>query len=541
MTATASPTMTIEAAEAGTNETAGARRIAAAFARAAADGRDRAHPVRRRRLSGRRHELRGRPGRRRCRGGPARGRPAVLGSARRRRHAPAGLRRRAGGRRHAGVVASPAGTDRRRPSGPAARPDGLCEPGHRWRRRRGRREAARRRRGGRPDRRGPDARTRARRSKPSLEPSGLAVVYLVAPTTSPARRAWVASRSGGFLYCVSLVGVTGARTSLPSSVGKLVREVKAASPVPVAVGFGVSKPAHVRAIAKAGADGVIVASALVDALGPDGRDVAGLSRLVGDLRAARAEPDGPGRPLGRDDGPGRARIGPPSTDPRSYLGSCASRSPRSTSQARLRVGRGLAGLVPQRQDGRPGDRSAHRAAPTATPSVTTAAGLEFRRSWRTRPRRRRHRSRAVRPPTSGRPSARPRVTSVRPTPPRPIAWRASWRRPGPCSTRSSPRRPPSLRKGPRGGGRDRDKVVEHVLAGRARLRPEHGPEAAGARPGRLGLGRVRCVTAIAAVLREPSDGSPIEGRKWNRRYAARRVAWHVLDHAWEIEDRSDPA
>ena len=47
--------------------------------------------------------------------------------------------------------------------------------------------------------------------------------------------------------------------------------------------------------------------------------------------------------------------------------------------------------------------------------------------------------------------------------------------------------------------------------------------------------------AIAAVLREPSDGSPIEGRKWNRRYAARRVAWHVLDHAWEIEDRTDPA
>ena len=116
--------------------------------------------------------------------------------------------------------------------------------------------------------------------------AGLAVIYLVAPTTSPERRAWVAGRSGGFLYCVSLVGVTGARTSLPASVGKLVRAVKAASPVPVAVGFGVSKATHVRAIAKAGADGVIVASALVDALGPDGRDVAGLSRLVGDLRTA---------------------------------------------------------------------------------------------------------------------------------------------------------------------------------------------------------------------------------------------------------------
>ena len=60
----------------------------------------------------------------------------------------------------------------------------------------------------------------------------------------------------------------------------------AASPVPVGVGFGVSKPAHVRAIAKAGADGVIVASALVDALGDDGRDVAALTRLMRELRAA---------------------------------------------------------------------------------------------------------------------------------------------------------------------------------------------------------------------------------------------------------------
>jgi tryptophan synthase alpha chain len=116
--------------------------------------------------------------------------------------------------------------------------------------------------------------------------AGLAVVYLVAPTTPPARRAFIAARSGGFLYCVSLVGVTGARRSLPSSVGRLVSEVRVGSPVPVAVGFGVSRPAHVRALARAGADGVIVASALVDALGPDGRDVGELARLVGRLAAA---------------------------------------------------------------------------------------------------------------------------------------------------------------------------------------------------------------------------------------------------------------
>ena len=61
---------------------------------------------------------------------------------------------------------------------------------------------------------------------------------------------------------------------------------KAESPVPVAVGFGVSRPAHVRMLVRAGADGVIVASALVDALGPDGHDVPALARLVGELRAA---------------------------------------------------------------------------------------------------------------------------------------------------------------------------------------------------------------------------------------------------------------
>ena len=114
----------------------------------------------------------------------------------------------------------------------------------------------------------------------------LAVVYLVAPTTAPDRRRAIARRSGGFLYCVSLVGVTGARNELPASVSQLVAEVTAASPVPVAVGFGVSRPEHVRAIVGAGAAGVIVASALVDALGEDGRDVEKMAGLVRSLRGA---------------------------------------------------------------------------------------------------------------------------------------------------------------------------------------------------------------------------------------------------------------
>jgi len=120
--------------------------------------------------------------------------------------------------------------------------------------------------------------------------AGIAIVYLIAPTTPPARRSLIAARSGGFVYVVSLVGVTGARATLPPEVGRLVRQVRTVSPVPVAVGFGVSRPAHVRRLARV-ADGVIVASALVDALGPEGRDVEAMARLVGRLRTATRRHD----------------------------------------------------------------------------------------------------------------------------------------------------------------------------------------------------------------------------------------------------------
>lgn len=100
--------------------------------------------------------------------------------------------------------------------------------------------------------------------------------------------------------------------------------------------------------------------------------------------------------------------------------------------------------------------------------------------------------------------------------------------------------PAELRKGPRGGGRDRDKVLEHVVLAEHAYARTMGLKLQVPDPSDpASIDVVR--DAIAAVLREPSDGSPIEGRKWNRRYAARRIAWHVLDHAWEIEDRTDPA
>ena len=114
---------------------------------------------------------------------------------------------------------------------------------------------------------------------------GIGLIYLVAPTTTEDRLPYVASRSQGFLYAVSLAGVTGARTSLPPGVKKFLRKVEAVSPVPVAVGFGVSKPAHARQLAPV-ADGIITASALIDALGPDGIDIERMASLARALREA---------------------------------------------------------------------------------------------------------------------------------------------------------------------------------------------------------------------------------------------------------------
>jgi hypothetical protein len=81
--------------------------------------------------------------------------------------------------------------------------------------------------------------------------------------------------------------------------------------------------------------------------------------------------------------------------------------------------------------------------------------------------------------------------------------------------------PAELRKGPRGGGRDRDKMVDHVLGAEKAYGPKLGIPA-----------RQVSRDTILAALRSGDDTT------WPRRYAARRIAWHALDHAWEIEDRS---
>jgi hypothetical protein len=100
--------------------------------------------------------------------------------------------------------------------------------------------------------------------------------------------------------------------------------------------------------------------------------------------------------------------------------------------------------------------------------------------------------------------------------------------------------PAQLRKGPRGGGRDLGKIIDHVLSTDATFARKLG-----VRHRQPAVGDTAAVAAlradIRAVLARPSDGTPPVQGGWPVRFAARRSAWHALDHAWEIEDRSEPA
>jgi tryptophan synthase alpha chain len=95
------------------------------------------------------------------------------------------------------------------------------------------------------------------------EQAGLDIIYLMAPTSSPERVRIISTHSTGFIYYVSLTGVTGERSKVASGVKERVLEVKAGTDKPVVVGFGVSTPRHVREISS-WADGVIVGSAIVN-------------------------------------------------------------------------------------------------------------------------------------------------------------------------------------------------------------------------------------------------------------------------------------
>lgn len=117
----------------------------------------------------------------------------------------------------------------------------------------------------------------------ACDAENLALVPLVAPTTTPERIVEIGADARGFVYTVSLTGTTGERAELPPGLAETVEHVRAAASVPVAVGFGISTADHARAVAEV-ADGVIVGSRVVRAAGEGG--AAAVGSLVSELAHA---------------------------------------------------------------------------------------------------------------------------------------------------------------------------------------------------------------------------------------------------------------
>jgi tryptophan synthase alpha chain len=120
--------------------------------------------------------------------------------------------------------------------------------------------------------------------------AGRDLIFLVAPTSTDQRLQRVAEQASGFIYCVSLTGVTGARESLAGDLADYIGRVRAKTDLPLAIGFGISTPEHVAEVATI-ADGAIIASALINYLDtlPEADEEAGAKEFVGKLRAATAK------------------------------------------------------------------------------------------------------------------------------------------------------------------------------------------------------------------------------------------------------------
>jgi tryptophan synthase alpha chain len=116
-----------------------------------------------------------------------------------------------------------------------------------------------------------------------FEASPLALIRLIAPTTPRERVADIAARAQGFLYYIARLGVTGAGSDLREELAGEIAVLRQLTDRPIAVGFGIATPAHARAVAQV-ADGVIVGSALIDALDRGGIEEA--ARLLAAMRAA---------------------------------------------------------------------------------------------------------------------------------------------------------------------------------------------------------------------------------------------------------------
>jgi len=122
----------------------------------------------------------------------------------------------------------------------------------------------------------------------AAEANSIDTIFLLAPTSTEDRIRRVASACRGFIYCVSLTGVTGAREALSITLPQFISRVRVLTDKPLAVGFGISSPEHVREVAKI-ADGVIIGSALIDLIdkAKDEREqIAKVTGFVRDILAA---------------------------------------------------------------------------------------------------------------------------------------------------------------------------------------------------------------------------------------------------------------
>ncbi|MCK5550656.1 MAG: tryptophan synthase subunit alpha [Hyphomicrobiaceae bacterium] len=122
----------------------------------------------------------------------------------------------------------------------------------------------------------------------ALHSQGIDLIFLLAPTSDDERVRFVAERTSGLLYLVSLTGVTGARDRLSPDLESFVARVRAATDLPLAVGFGISRPDQAARVARI-ADGVIMGSALIRAIGAGEDPAAAASEFIARLRAGMDE------------------------------------------------------------------------------------------------------------------------------------------------------------------------------------------------------------------------------------------------------------
>ena len=116
--------------------------------------------------------------------------------------------------------------------------------------------------------------------------AGLDTVFMATPVTDPERMKLVVSKTTGFIYTVSVLGVTGSREKLSDTVEGLVGKLKELTDVPVCVGFGISTAEHAAAVAKAGADGVIIGSKIV---GLVEKNVGNTEKIIAEVSAFLSE------------------------------------------------------------------------------------------------------------------------------------------------------------------------------------------------------------------------------------------------------------